>query len=156
MWCCRVDLNGFTIEALGTNLPARGILAFQVNIEIRNGTVRGFQSNGIEGNPGAEKLRVIDVRSIQNQDYGIRINGHGGFIDRCDASGGLNGIYISRRGLVLNSTASNLGGGNSLDTEVGLAGSDRVGFRSTHLGNYTPNPLASFVDLGGNIDATTP
>ena len=73
-----LNLNGFTISYGGFR-TADGIVIDHAarNVEIRNGTVRGFSRHGIFalGIAGASDLRVINIRSVENGFFGLNIEG---------------------------------------------------------------------------------
>jgi len=111
-----IDLMGYTITGpdTGTNY---GIYLFgHDNMEIRNGTVRDFYI-GIKGGNDSENLRVIDVRSISNKQWGIALIGTGNLIKDCTASdnghsstgGNVHGIYAGRGSTVTGCIVSNNG-----------------------------------------------
>lgn len=87
-----LDLMGFTIDG-GGSVSDHGISFHGYdNVTIKNGTVRGFGSNGIyQGLTTAKYGRVIDVQALNNGLYGIRVVSSNSLILRC--TGGENGAY---------------------------------------------------------------
>jgi hypothetical protein len=143
-----LDLNGFTISSQGTGgLAVHGITgATLTNVEIRNGTIRGFPTSGVHL-PSGLMHRVIDVRVIGNGNFGINMIGNDSFgghlIRGCMAFGNGTGMRVEPPGsLVVDSVArGNQFGGLQLGS-VGYA-------RNTLSGNGTD--LAGGVSLGCNL-----
>lgn len=130
-----IDLNGFTIFGGGGSIADGISLPSVQNIEIRNGTVRGFSRNGIFSNTLTEQIRVIGVRAIGNTGYGIDVK-DASTIDECQAlNNGTNGIRVGIGSLIINSVSRGhqfngliLGAGSGYRSNVvtGNNGSDAV------------------------------
>ena len=121
-----LDLNGFTIYG-GGGLIADGIsIGDRKNVEIKNGTIRGFTRSGIFSNAFTQFIRVIDVRAIGNVTSGIELQGQGNTIDRCTALNNTLGFRAFEGSLVINSVAR----GNS---SYGLAFSGASGCQGNVL-----------------------
>ena len=108
-----LDLNGFSVFSGGEVGNNNGILVFggNENVEIRNGTVRNFFHDGIVAGTQTQ-LRVIDVRSIENLQNGIVLEGVDNLVERCTMSNnGINGLqfFLGIGSLVSNSIARNNG-----------------------------------------------
>jgi hypothetical protein len=101
-----LDLNGFTINS-GGGVVTDGIsIANHRNVEIRNGTIRGFTRNGIFTNIGTHFIRVIGLRTIGNTIDGIDLQGTGNTIDGCTSlNNGAGGMRAFEGSLVINSVA---------------------------------------------------
>jgi hypothetical protein len=107
-----LDLSGFTISSQGAfGLAIHGITAANLsNIEIRNGTVRGFPTSGVHL-PGGRHHRVIDVRAIDDGNFGINFGdagaSDGGHLVRgCTAVDNSTGMRVLSSGsLVVDSVA---------------------------------------------------
>ena len=58
------------------------------NVEIKNGTVRGFTSTGIyeSSSANAGEHRIINVRTISNSGPGINLRGHGHLVRECTSA----------------------------------------------------------------------
>jgi hypothetical protein len=99
-----LDLNGFTLFG-GGGLLADGIgIGNTKNVEIRNGTIRGFSRAGIFANAFTFFARVINVRAISNAGQGIELQGQGNLVDGCTAaSNGTSGIRVMDGGMVTRS-----------------------------------------------------
>lgn len=138
-----IDLNGFDIIG-GGGIVADGIsLTSHKNIEIKNGTIRGFSRDGIFTNNGSQFVRVIGVRVIGNTFQGMDLQGPGNLIDGCSAfSNGSFGIGVREGSLVINSVArGNVG--------FGLVVSATAGYRSNVLtGNNGGDANAQVSGLG--------
>lgn len=148
-----LDLNGFNIIGGGGSF-ADGIgLSGTKNIEIRNGTVRGFSRAGIFSNISTLYVRVIGVRAISNTGYGIDLQGQGNLVDACTAlNNGLSGIRTFEGSLITNSVAR----GN---TFFGLIANGNSGYRSNVLtGNNGGDANAQVggggLQLGSNVCGT--
>ena len=99
-----IDLMGYSLigpgKTSGTNY---GIYMYErKNVEIRNGIVRDFGSNGIhEERNGGTGHRVIDVRAMSNGGDGIYLDSFANLIRNCTVEGnGQNGIYAYNGSLV--------------------------------------------------------
>ena len=83
---------GFTLLGGGEVGNASGIrLLVAANVEIKNGTVRGFLGRGIFGDFDSPNVRVIGVRSVANFNSGIVVRGSASMIDGCTALKGPDG-----------------------------------------------------------------
>jgi len=147
-----IDLNGFTIYG-GGGLVADGIsLADRKNVEIRNGTIRGFTRDGIFSNINMQYIRVIGVRAIGNAIAGIDLQGPGNLIDGCTV---LNNPGFGMRAfdgsLVVNSVARGNGG-------PGLTLVGPGGYRSNVLtgnnGGDANAQASGGLQLGSNVCGT--
>jgi hypothetical protein len=99
-----LDLMGFSLTNSGAVGYTYGIIMNgRNNVEIRNGTVRGFNV-GVAGD--GTKLRAINVRAPNNA-FGINIWGSNHLIKGCNASNNTTtGIYL-QSGLISDCVASN-------------------------------------------------
>jgi hypothetical protein len=115
-----IDLMGFSLS--GTTSSIGIDMSGRTNVEVRNGTVRGF-SNGIMEAGDGSTHRVINIRAIDNQmgidlrgdrhliksctvlnntQYGIDI--YSGLIIDCVVSNNYRGINMNGPGTVLGNT----------------------------------------------------
>ena len=100
-----LDLNGFSLSG-GGGLIADGVLiGGSKNVEVRNGTVRGFSRAGIFASLGGAFARVVDVRVFSNGFQGIELQGPGSLVDGCTATGNGTGIRVLDGGLITRSVA---------------------------------------------------
>jgi hypothetical protein len=98
-----LDLMGFRLSHPGPLAVGTGIYAYgRYNVEIRNGTVSGFEY-GVSCS-GAQH-RVSNVRAISNR-LNIGLIGKNHLVNACNGSNGQKGIYVGS-GTITNSVASN-------------------------------------------------
>jgi hypothetical protein len=149
-----LDLNGFSI--VGDGSYADGITIFARNVEVRNGTVRGFGRHGIFAmNTGcfrcldAEGVRVIEVRAVGNTSHGFAMESQGAFVDKCSAhSNGNIGFYMLGAGSLLTNSVARA------NTSWGmLAGGLSTGYRSNVFtaNNGTGANANGGTNLGANL-----
>lgn len=146
-----IDLNGFTITGGGAGITDGISIAGYKNVELRNGTIRGFTRSGVFTNLFTLYIRVIGVTAIGNTTYGIDLQGEGNIIDGCTALNNGLGMRVFDGSLVINSVAR----GN---TSFGLALIGGSGFRSNVLtgnngGDANPQVSGGF-ELGANVCGT--
>ena len=97
-----VSADNVTIDLMGYSLIGPGIGANhgiymngRSNVEVRNGTITNFGSDGIyEQSPSATNHRIINMRVVGNEGCGIVLNGHVNLVKDCTASDN-NGHGIS-------------------------------------------------------------
>lgn len=126
-----LDLMGFSLSYTGSDIYWRvGVfMDGRTNVEVRNGTVRGFTPVGImENGAFGNKHRVVNVRAINSPGgHGIFLLGSSHLVQNCTASnnysagiiigsGDITGCVVSNNGIgiwnkgpgsVLDNTASN-------------------------------------------------
>lgn len=146
-----LDLNGFTLYGGGGSIADGISIAGQKNIEIRNGTVRGFTRSGIFTNLFSQNLRIKDIRAIGNTVFGIDLQGEGNTIDGCMALNNNTGIRAFDGSLVTNSIAR----GNA---SYGLFLVGGSGYRSNVLtgnngGDANPQAAGGY-EIGSNVCGT--
>jgi hypothetical protein len=146
-----LDLNGFGVLGSGEVGLNDGIIFHDPNVEVRNGSVRGFLRHGIFGvGVGSTHARVIDIRAYNNQIGGLWLEGEASLVDRCTTfDNGWYGIRASGNGsLVTNSVAQ----GNTLE---GMSLGPRTGYRSCTLvdnnGGNLNAQVSSGRELGANV-----
>ena len=101
-----LDLNGFNIVSLGGGVADGISLQSVQNVEIHNGTIRGFSRDGIFSNTLTLYIRTIGVRVLNNAVFGIDLEGQGNTVDRCAAINNNNaGIRVFDGSLVINTIA---------------------------------------------------
>lgn len=71
-----IDLNGFELVGVAGSLTGITIAGFVSNVTIRNGTIRNWEGNGIDGG-GNPRVRVENVRVISNGGLGIVVDVNG-------------------------------------------------------------------------------
>jgi hypothetical protein len=169
-----LDLNGFTVSgpvvcsytsSLTCNMtaaPIGGIVADGSNVVVRNGTVRGFQGNGlvIRQNSVAEDLVLVgnanravraekgstfrNVRAVMNANGGIE--GDGVRVEAAQAfRNGVFGISVFGGALVLSSLATeNAGVGLGLNTGSAV-------HQSVFYGNLGGSMVGNGLSMGNNL-----
>lgn len=142
-----VDANDVTLDLMGFSLTKSGAIGVntgiymngRTNVEIRNGTLRGFNSGIYEEGFLGNRHRIINVRAINNNNgiwlcatdhlvKGCNASNNGGFgiimgtgsIIDCVATNNNTGIYMNGPGNVLGNSVFNnsfrnfqLGGGGA-------------------------------------------
>ncbi len=96
-----LDLMGFTLTGPGSTYYAISMTGRQ-NVEIRNGTLSGWQIGIREGYSTGTGHRVINIRAEGNET-GVFLGGSGHLIKGCQASGGatsVRGFYIDSKGII--------------------------------------------------------
>ena len=88
-----IDLGGHTLIGPGTGTCSSIYMDGRSNVEIHNGTVRGFYYGIYEVSNTGHEHRVIDVRAMSNTQSGIYLNGSGHLVKNCTASN--NGISVA-------------------------------------------------------------
>lgn len=98
-----IDLMGYTISGGGSSY---GILMMErSNVEIRNGTIRGFSNGIFEYSQNGEGHRVIGIRTIENSLVGICLNSKGNHVKTCTALRNISTGIISYGGTLINNNA---------------------------------------------------
>ncbi len=99
-----IDLNGFSVSGSGTGAIYGVFIVVAANVEVRNGTIRGFPGNAINA-VACSGCRVIDVRIRGNSHHGIYM-GANSLIRGCTASGnGGGGLYAGASSSFINNIA---------------------------------------------------
>lgn len=96
-----LDLNGFTISGAGLN---NGIQLYDnVNVEIRNGTLRHFSLGAQVATANALHVRFIDVRILDNALAGLFLgNSNEAEVRGCTvADNGTAGIAVGQNSLII-------------------------------------------------------
>jgi hypothetical protein len=105
-----IDLMGFGLE--GTGVGEGILMNGRRNVEIRNGTVRGFE-NGVRDTTevaAAQGYRMIDLRVTDHVGIGIWLTFADTLVENCIAdNNGLTGILVGDGSTVVVSAASNNG-----------------------------------------------
>lgn len=82
-----IDLMGFSLACTGSGDTCGIRIAGHKNVEIRNGTVRGFPGGGIYAALTGYSYRLINLRLEQNGIWGINVSGgYYHLIQNCNAS----------------------------------------------------------------------
>ena len=144
-----LDLNGFNIVGAGGGISDGISMSNRKNVEIRNGTIRGFSRNGIFTNTGTVYIRVFGVRAIGNVGYGIDLEGQANTVGGCTAlNNTASGIRVFDGSLVTDSVAR----GN---TFFGLIVNGPGGYRSNvftgNNGGDANAQVSGGLQLGSNV-----
>ena len=139
----KVDAENVTIDLMGYTISGGNGYGIYINsrsnVEIRNGTIKGFYYYGIYGNSEyGEGYRVIGVRVIKNgvssSGHDIRLFGRGNLVKDCTAVGnGSDGINVSNGSTVINNTAYN-NGSNGIHTVYGCTVSNNTAYNNGSSG----------------------
>jgi parallel beta-helix repeat protein len=109
-----IDLMGFSLIGPGSGTGDGIFMNGRSNVEVRNGTLRGFGRAGIYevSSAAGKQHRVINVRVHANTSYGMRLLGDGHIVKDCTAGGnGSTGLNIGLGATVTGNTAYNNGTG---------------------------------------------
>ncbi|RLJ21254.1 hypothetical protein DJ030_04740 [bacterium endosymbiont of Escarpia laminata] len=118
-----IDLMGYSLA--GTEKTGRGLYIEAENVEIRNGTVRGFHT-GISG--AVELLRIYNISALENSWAGILVE-NSSIVENCLAKSNAHGIMAGSSNVIVdNITVFN-------NTGI-LAGSSNVVTRNAVARSY--------------------
>jgi hypothetical protein len=146
-----LDLNGFTIVSGGGVITDGISVAGFKNVEIKNGTIRGFTRSGIFTNINTQYIRVVNVTAVGNSNFGIDLQGQGNIIDGCTALSNNNGMRVFEGSLVIDSIVrGNPGSGLTL---VGGAGYRSCVLTQNNGGDANPQVSGGY-QLGTNVCGT--
>jgi hypothetical protein len=111
-----IDLNGYSLIGGGYDVYAGIGMNSEENVEIRNGTIRNFQTAIYESNTDARSHRVINVRAVSNSLSGIHLRGRNHLVKDCIANDNgalaesdVYGIYVGKSSAVTGCTANDNG-----------------------------------------------
>ena len=147
-----LDLMGFSLIGPGGGVGYNGInFTGRTNVEIRNGTVRGFAGAAVQdADPfkNGNKHRISNVR-VTNNFNGVLLYGNNHLIKNCSASNNTAyGLYMDS-GLICDSVANNNNNGVYLGGPGSVLGNTACN-NSAHnfwLGVASePNPTSILVD----------
>jgi len=164
----RVEANDVTIDLKGYNLvyspgipegPAYGIrILSRRNVEIRNGTITKFPTDGISESDGVGH-RIISVRVLSNGRHGILLGGAGFIVRDCTvADNEAFGIYANSNSTVTGNLAYNNQDGIDTGGWCTVTGNTAYGNRmvgiyagagSTVIGNTACNGSGTGISVGG-------
>jgi hypothetical protein len=145
-----IDLNGFSISCLLPSCNGIAISSAQDNIEVRNGTVRGFTAGLSLLGAGTH---VEGVRATGN-DIGIQAGNACSISDNVVNLNTANGILVGNACQVRGNTATNNGNdGICTGTNGHVYGNIATG--NAHLGlNLSTNTAYSQNSVSGNLAGT--
>jgi hypothetical protein len=152
-----VSANNVTLDLMGFSLTNSGAIGSTCgiymngrnNVEIRNGTVRGFSYGvyelGFLGN--GTKYSVINVRAYGN-NYGIWFAGYNHLIKGCNVSNNTNtGLYLNT-GLISDCVASNNATGIKVAGPANVLGN--VVFNNSDVNCYFGTGVATAIMVDRN------
>lgn len=155
-----IDLMGFGLlstgglNSLGISIPGRK------NVEVRNGTVRGFNADGIYDSSGGYSYRFINLRLELNGLRGIALlDGRFHIIQNCSITeNGNSGIGLTGNGHMVtgNVVSKNFrgiactGSGHSLVSNV-VVENTNYGFDLNATGTYLIDRNTAYNNGAGNI-----
>ena len=165
-----LDLMGFSLIGPGGSGSHHGIFMNLIaNVEIRNGTVRDFNSRGIyEFSHDAIGHRIINVRVKDNYSYGIGLEGYSHLVEKCTAVCNSSvGIYAMNGSTITGNTCYNntnhgiyTGYGSTVAGNTCYANGDDgiyAGYGSTVIGNTCRSNTNHGISLQGSnfVDQNT-
>ena len=112
-----IDLNGFVLSGDGT-VGSEGIFISlgRRNVTVKNGTITGFYDGITDLNPGDAGHTILNVRAVDNINYGISLPSSGNQIHGCIVIGNEYGINVGYGSIVNGNTCrGNNGTGLSVD-----------------------------------------
>ena len=118
-----IDLMGYTLKGPDSGTKAGIYMNVRTNVEVRNGTVRDFYHGIHEVSLSGRQHRVINVRAMSNEYYGILLSGYGHVVKGCTAAENTYGIHAGAGCTVTGNTAcSNTNKGISASTTSTVTG----------------------------------
>ncbi len=93
-----LDLMGFSLNYTGTGSPHGVYMNGRTNVEIRNGTIAGW-NYGIDEIGAGKAHRIFNVRVI-GSSRGVELNGNGHLIKNCESMVAIRGFYIQGYGVI--------------------------------------------------------
>jgi len=149
-----LDLGGFSISGPGAGAgTGLGVWLYGTsgksiqNIEIRNGTIRGFRTGVWVEAEFVEVVRVLDLRAVQNELYGLLLQATSSLVRGCTVtdntgvgirgfpgSSALNNVVYNNGGLGMNMNGMAYGGnmiyannGGNANPQIGTSGGVQLG-----------------------------
>ena len=166
-----IDLNGFVIQGNGVG-SGIGFNTTAENVEIKNGTIRGFGSRGLFLQTSGRHV-VRNLRVIENGSHGIDSNGAAFVTDCFVQSNGEDGIrvgstsHVARNRVVSNGRSGINGNASTLVTDnlihhpsgteaaldlSALGGANASGYRNNVInGGASGGTVVGGIDMGGNL-----
>jgi len=117
-----LDLMGFSLVYSGTTADIDGIYLAEwpgrKNVEIRNGTVRGFSGRGIAEEGLGSNNRFLNLRVEYNTSFGISMGGIQNLFKNCHVSNNGGGISSGGSAMVVGNMVCNNGSVGWSDIQV--------------------------------------
>ena len=121
-----IDLMGYSLIGLGSETDYGVRMGSRKGVEIRNGTVRGFNHGVYESSSSGEGHRVIEVRCVANGLSGIYLKSTGNLVKDCtveengdSAASTVYGIYANNGSTVIGNTVND-NGDSAVDYVYGI------------------------------------
>jgi len=131
-----IDLGGYVLTGPGSGDNHGVHMVGRKNVEIRNGTIKNFGTNGIYEASGGYTdpgHRVIGVRVIENGSSGIFLVGNQHFIENCTAINNAQyGIYVDYYSIIRECTCT--GNQNGIYCYSGSTISDNIASQNNENG----------------------
>ncbi|MEW6658986.1 MAG: right-handed parallel beta-helix repeat-containing protein [Thermodesulfobacteriota bacterium] len=137
-----IDLMGFSLIKDGPRVGTGVYMSGRTNVEIRNGTVRGFGYGVREASATGNKHRAINVRATGNL-YGIYFLGSNHLLQGCSGSNNDQiGLFLTS-GVITGCTASNNSSGIVAHGPANVLGNTALNNSGVnfHLGNGTSTAI---------------
>ena len=139
-----IDLMGYTLKGPDSGIQSGIYMYGRTNVEIRNGTVRDFYRGVYESSSLGRQHRLINVRLMSNEYYGVCLTGYGNLVKDCTAADNSTyGIYVNYGSTVTGNTAYN-------NVSIGIV----IGAGSTVTGNTAYNNVPSGISTGPGCTVT--
>jgi parallel beta-helix repeat protein len=159
-----IDLMGFSLIGPDSGAGSGVFINGRSNVEVRDGTVRGFGGAGVQSSSGRQH-RVVNVRLHANHNNGMLLLGDGHIVKDCTAGdNGSTGFNIGSSATVTGNTAYyNLGtgilaGANSVVAQNAasnnIAHGISAGTGSTVIGNAVGDNISSGIVVGSGSTVT--
>ncbi len=100
-----IDLNGFELAGVTGSVSGISVGVGSSNITVRNGTIRNWGSNGIDG-VGNARMRIESVRAISNGGTGFFLDAGTVALNCTTFGNGSSGIVTSAHSLIRDCEAS--------------------------------------------------
>jgi hypothetical protein len=159
-----IDLMGYSLIGPGSGTDSGIRMGSRKGVEIRNGTVRGFNLGIYESSTSGKGHRVIEVRCVANGLSGIYLRSSGNLVKDCtveengnSAASTAYGIYANNGSTVIGNTINNNG-----DSAAGYVYGIYTGLGSTVTnntvrasGNSATGPVYGIYAAAGTVTNNT-
>jgi hypothetical protein len=152
-----LDLDGFCLAGSGAPKTFGVFLNGVRNVEIRNGTIKGFGDRGICGERHQEGIRVLNVRLVENGACGLCLDASGLFMKDCYVSANrMSGICPGVFATLINNVVSSNGHSGVLAGWGSIVDGNSV-YANQHTGifaNYNSRVENNML-MGNNLSGRT-
>lgn len=138
-----LDLNGFALVGVPGSRDGVSVPATQVNLTIRNGTVRNWGEDGIDAF-NANNSTLEGCHASNNRGYGLRV-GNGSAVTNCTSrSNGGNGFNVGEGSTISYCTSTlNIGSGFELGGLTTIIGCTARGNGTTGISAAESNTVVN-------------